>query len=384
MGGGGPGCLRRRAAGAVIYLLLALGAAAAAYQLLALIAALLRLRARDPVATELPPVSILKPVHGLDPRFYEGIRSQAAQDYPEFEILFGVSDPADPAIAEIERLAAEFPARAIRLVRTSPSTANAKVGTLAELAAAARYPVLVASDSDICVPPDYLRRVVAPLEDPSVGVVTCLYRASAARWAGRFEALGIATDFAPSVLVAPLVGVSEFALGSTMAFRAKDLERIGGFAALADYLADDYHLGRLIRGLGKRIVLSRCVVETSLSDRSWRGVWRHQLRWARTIRVSRSGGYAGLPLSNATLWAVLLAAAGVWWAAIPLLALRLAAGLVAGAAVLKDHSVLVLWPLIPLRDLAGLALWACGLFGSTVDWRGARLRLRRDGKIVGD
>jgi ceramide glucosyltransferase len=365
----------------VIALLVAAGAVAGLYQLVALAAALYRLGLRERAATHLPPVAILKPVHGLDPNFYAGIRSHALQDYPEFEILFGVSDAADPAIAEIERLKREFPERAIRLLVASTKAANVKVGVLEELAAAARHPTLLVNDSDVLVSPDYLRRVVAALEDPGVGLVTCLYRARPSSWPGRVEAIGIATDFAPSTLVARLVGVGEFAFGSTMLFRAEDLARIGGFAALADYIADDYQLGRCIRELGKRVEIARPVVETSLADRTWGEVWRHQLRWARTIRVSRGAGYAGLPLANATLWAAALAAAGAWWAAVPLFALRLAMALVVGRMLLEDHRVVTDLFLVPLRDLAGVVLWACGLFGAEVEWRGARLRLRRDGRI---
>jgi ceramide glucosyltransferase len=363
----------------VSYVLAALGAAAAAYQALVLLGALGWLRRRERPARALPPVSILKPVHGLDPDFYDAIRSHALQDYPEFELLFGVRDPADPAIAEIERLAAEFPRVPIRVVRSATAAANAKVGVLEDLAAVARHGILLVNDADIRVPPDYLRRVVAPLEDASVGMVTCLYRARGRSWAARFEAAGIATDFVPGVLVAPLVGVSGFALGATMAFRASDLARIGGFRAVADYVADDYQLGCRISGLGRRVALSRCVVETSLGEAGWGDVWRHQVRWARTIRVSHGGGYAGLPISNGTLWAAALAAAGLWQPALALFALRVAAGAVCAAVVLRDPASIFL---MPFRDLAGLAVWAAGLFGSTVVWRGARLRLTRDGRIA--
>ncbi|HOK47406.1 MAG TPA: bacteriohopanetetrol glucosamine biosynthesis glycosyltransferase HpnI [Bryobacteraceae bacterium] len=365
----------------MIYLLLILGAAAFVFQLLALAAALWRLRVRDPEPSYFPGVSILKPVRGLDPDFYEFIRSHAEQDYPRFEILFGVSHPDDPAIPEIERLAAEYPHIPIRLIVAPTDAANPKVGVLEELAAAAAYPILVVNDSDIRVPEDYLRRVVSRLEDPCCGVVTCLYRACASGLPGRLEAIGIATDFAPGVLVAPLAGISEFALGSTMAFRAADLKAIGGYGALSDYIADDYQLGRRISELGKRVMLSRCVVETSLPGRTWGDVWRHQLRWARTIRVSRGGGYAGMPLANATLWAVLLAAAGAWWAALPLLAVRMAAGIAVGTLVLEDRRVIPDFYLMPVRDLAGVAVWAAGLFGSTVVWRGDRLKLDREGRI---
>jgi len=378
----GPGGLRRCSPGTVIYLLLAFGAAAAAYQLLALAAGLRQALRRPTPGAFRPPVSILKPLHGLDPDFYQTVRSHALLDYPEFELLFGVSDAGDPAIGEIERLQAEFPAVAIRLIRSDADTPNRKVGVMADLAAAARYPVFVVNDSDIRVEPDYLQRVVAPLADPNVGMVTCLYRARARLLPGRFEAVGIATDFAPSVLVAPLVGVSGFALGSTMAFRADDLARIGGFASFAGYIADDHELGRRIGELGRRVVISTCVVETTVPDASWVEMWRHQVRWARTIRLSRGGGYLGLPIANATLWAVLLAAGGLWKAALALVALRVAAGLMTAVGVLRDRQSLACAYLIPFRDLAGLAIWAAGLFGSTVVWRDASLKLDREGRIV--
>jgi ceramide glucosyltransferase len=167
-----------------------------------------------------------------------------------------------------------------------------------------------------------------------------------------------------------------------MAFRAADLARIGGFAAIADYLADDYQLSRHIHALGLRVVISKCVVETSVPDAGWGSMWRHQLRWSRTIRLSRGGGYAGLPLTNATLWAALLALAGVWWAALPLFGLRLVTALVTAVGVLGDRRALANAFLIPFRDLAGLAIWAAGLFGSTVVWRDAHLRLDGEGRIV--
>ena len=212
----------------------------------------------------LPPLSILKPIHGRDPRFYEAILSHAAQDYPEFEILFGMNTPDDPALQDIERLRREFPGLRIEIAIVPTTAPNAKVGVLEELARRARHAVFLVNDSDIVVEPGYLRAVTAPLANPGVGMVTCLYRAGAESWASRFEALGIATEFAPSVLVARLLGVAEFALGSTMVFRAEALRRIGGFAAIANYLADDYQLGRHIAQLGYRIEFAPVVVETHL------------------------------------------------------------------------------------------------------------------------
>lgn len=355
-------------------------AVALGYQLTAILASLRHLLRRDPEPTRLPPVSILKPIRGLDPGFAEAILSHAAQDYPEYEILFGVSNPDDPAIAKIEELRRNHPKVPISLHLTPNSAPNGKVGTLAELARHARHSLLLVNDSDIRVPRGYLRAVVAPLEDPRVGVVTCLYRAAARRLPGIWEALGIATDFAPSTLVAPFVGVKEFGLGSTLVFRRGDLERIGGFAALAEYIADDYQLARRITELGLRVHLSTTVVETTLQGDSWAGVWAHQLRWHRTIRVSR-GAYIGLPITQASVWAVVAAAAGypAWGGA--LLGVRLAMAVVAGWGVVRSQLVWRYFPLIPLRDFWGAAIWVAGLFGTTVTWRGRRLRLTPDGRI---
>lgn len=352
------------------------------YHLIALLAALRRAASRkDRVSEFHPAVSILKPVHGRDAKFYEAIRSHAVLDYPEYEILFGLNDPNDAARADIARLAAEFPERSIRLIECPPNMPNAKVASMAEMARAARYPVLVINDSDIVVERDYLRTVVAPLADPKAGLVTCLYRGSGASWPARWEALGVATEFAPSVLVARAIGIAEFALGSTMAIRAADLERIGGFAVIGDYLADDYQLGLRITELGLRIVLSPAVVETGLSDDSWGAMWRHQVRWSRTIRVSRTSGYFGYVITNASVWALVAAAGGAWPLAVAALAMRLVAGIVTGRLVLRDRDTVRLWWLIPFRDLWGFAVWIAGLGGSTVEWRGIRLRLNREGKI---
>ena len=359
--------------------------AAAAYYLLAAVAAA-RWKSTHPgsAAHSLPPLSVLKPIHGRDPRFYEAIFSHAAQDYPEFEILFGLTDPDDPALEDIRRLRAEFPGRPIEIVIAETSAPNAKVGVLAELARRARYGVLLVNDSDIVVDPGYFRAVTAPLEDPGVGLVTCLYRAQAESLASVAEALGVATEFAPSVLVARLLGVAEFALGSTMVFRAETLSRFGGFNAIASYLADDYQLGRHITELGYRIEFAPVVVETDLGGESWLQTWRHQLRWSRTIRVSRPSGYYGYVITHATFWSIVALAAGHWWAAALAMSLRMFAGIWIGAGILRDPEVLRNAWMIPLRDLFGFAVWAGGLNGDTVYWRDRTLQLRPDGRIHED
>jgi ceramide glucosyltransferase len=366
----------------VIWILLALAYAAAAYQILAIVAALSHRKRAFLAGSPASPVSILKPVYGADPRFFEAISTHASQQFQEFEILFGIRDPADPARGEIERLMREFPGVSIRLVLCSTETLNRKVGVLIDLAREARYQVLIVNDSDISVPPGYLAEVTAPLADLAIGLVTCLYRAEAHDWPGRLEALAIATEFAPSTMVAPLFGVSEFGLGSTLAFRRADLDAIGGFAAIADYLADDYQLGRRLHQLGRKNILSHVAVSTRLAAGSWRAAWRHQLRWARTIRLSRRGGYVGLPITFATLWAVAAACGGLWWTALALLAIRLAMAVTSGWFVLRSADVWKYCYAIPLRDLWGVAVWVAGLFGNTVEWRGRSLKLDQQGRII--
>jgi ceramide glucosyltransferase len=292
-------------------------------------------------------VSILKPLRGTDPEMYESFRSHCLQDYPEYEIIFGVSDANDPAIPLVEQLQAEFPQRAIRIMICREKLgANTKVSNLAQMVRQARYEYLIVNDGDIRVEPDYLRRVLAPLAVPAVGLVTCLYRGVANSTLGsRLEALGISTDFAAGVLVAQTVehGIS-FGLGSTLAFRRRDLQAIGGFEAIVDFLADDYQIGSRIAALGLTIKLSDIVVETFLPRYTLRGFVDHQLRWARAVRDSRFRGYVGLGLTFGLPWAALalICAKGAGWAWALLACaavLRMAVAIVVGKFVLRDRQL---------------------------------------------
>jgi len=376
----------RSAAGVVKWVAICLAVpaiAAAAYYLLVVVAAWRWVRRSDslPLRNQRG-ISILKPVRGRDPHFYESIRSHALQDYAPCEILFGIHDPNDPAVEDIRRLIAEFPERAIRLIVSTTRLPNSKAGVLADLEAHARYPLLLVNDADIRVPPDYLRQTAAALEQSRNGLVTCLYRAQSDGWPGRWEALGVATEFAPSVLVARLLGSGEFALGSTLLLRAEDLRRIGGFRAIGDYLADDYQLGWRITQLGLRVAFAPTIVETHLGGETWAGAWRHQLRWSRAIRVSRPGGYFGYVVTHATVWSLVAFAAGYWPVGAAALAMRLLGGILVGYGILRDPAVIRYCYWIPLRDLWGFAIWAAGLFGNTVEWRGQRLTIGPDGKIL--
>jgi ceramide glucosyltransferase len=338
---------------------------------------------------DLPPVSILKPLKGTDPEMYESFRSHCRQDYPEYEIIFGVHDPDDPAIECVRQLQREFPDRGIQIVVCEKIWgANVKVSNLVEMLAVARYEHLVVNDSDIQVESDYLRRIFAPLADPQVGMITCLYRGVATSTLGsRLESLGISTDFCAGVLAArQLEGGLRFGLGSTQAFRRSDLEKIGGFEAIMDYLADDYELGKRIAEAGLKVEVSDAVVETYLPAYSLREFLAHQLRWARGIRDSRAGGYFGLVFTFGLMWScVLLLAAGAanwaWEIAGITLALRLAVALVVGKVVLEDRWLLgQLW-LLPFRDAVAVAIWIISFAGHTVNWRGDRFELK-GGKLV--
>jgi ceramide glucosyltransferase len=343
--------------------------------------------------SQLPPVSILKPLKGVDPEIGESFCSHCEQDYPQFQLLFGVSDPADPAIEVVRKLQAKYPNLPIDLIVCDRVLgANTKVSNLVQMLPAARHELLFVNDSDIRVPSDYLRKVVSPLADSAVGLVTCLYRAVASPTLGsRLEALGISTDFVPGVLSARFLEKGlHFGLGSTLAFRRRDLEAIGGFDALLDYLADDYELGRRIAATGKRVELSAATVTTFLPAYTLRQFLRHQLRWSRTIRDARRWGYAGLLFTFGLPWALgmLLAAHGAAWAW-SLFAMtfgaRLAVGFDAAELVLDDRKIFrsELLPnilLLTLRDLIAPFVWVASFMGNRIHWRGDDFDLK-DGRL---
>jgi ceramide glucosyltransferase len=360
----------------------------AAYQILVIAAGVQEIRRRRRGGpsnrndtSPLPGVSVLKPLRGLDPNTEAALYSQVHQDYPVFEVLFGVRYEDDPAVSAVRRLQSQFPDLPIRLVIGTPDLPNAKVGTLTALAREARHPVWVVNDGDIRVDEHYLRTVVAPLQDDSVGVVTCPYRAMTHTMPAAWESLGITTDFMPSTFVAQALGVREFGFGSTLAFRAADLEQSGGFPAIGSYLADDYQLAKRITGLGKRALLSDYVVETSLEEDSWAGVWYHQLRWARTIRASKGPGYAGLPITHAGLWAASAICLGAISPALVLIGLRMIGALLFSRFILRHRRATPLFWLAPVWDLYAFAVWAASYFGRTVRWRGKMLQIDSEGRI---
>jgi ceramide glucosyltransferase len=348
----------------------------------------IRARRRSSQNRNFPGISILKPLKGVDPEMWETFCTHAEQQYPEFELVFGVSDPNDAAVELVHKLQEKYPERPIKLIVCDRVLGtNVKVSNLVQMLPQARYDVLLVNDSDIRVAPSYLHEIVAPLAKTDIGLVTCLYRGVAAKTLGsHLEALSISTDFVPGVLSARLLeGGLHFGLGSTLLFRRDDLMAIGGFEALLDYLADDYELGRRIAATGKRVELSDVVVETFLPAYSLGGFVNHQLRWYRTIRDARRGGYLGLVFTFGLIWgiATLLAAGGATWAwelFAATVIVRLLIGLATASGVLHDRTTFRNLVLLPLRDLIAPLLWAAGLVGNRIQWRGDEFRLK-DGKL---
>jgi ceramide glucosyltransferase len=335
-----------------------------------------------------PPVTILKPICGLDREIYENLASFCRQDYPEYQIVFAVRDRQDPAVEVVEKIISEFTHLDIQLVASDRTIgANLKVSNLANAEVAAKYPLLLIADSDIRVGSDYLQRVIQPLKDPQVGVVTCMYRSLAQGWVSTLEAIGTATDFHPGVLVARKLGGMKFALGSTIAIPRATLEAIGGFTAIADYLADDFLLGHLPVQKDYRVVLSDYIVEHVLTADTFISSIQRQIRWARGIRVSRLWGYLGLILTygtvNSLLFLIATGGSTIGWAILATTwCMRLTMAWVVGASSLKDKTANNFLWLVPLRDLLSFTVWCYSFLGNTIQWRGCKLLLTKGGKLV--
>lgn len=346
-----------------------------------------RRRSRMPRPEFTPPVSILKPLRGVDPQMYESFRSHCVQDYPEYEIIFGVNDADDPAAEAVEELMREFPSCKIRLV-ICPEVlgTNRKTSNLVQMLRYAQHDHIIINDSDIYVTPDYLQRVMAPFVNAEVGMVTCPYRGIAADTLGsKLESLGISTDFFAGVLSAWKIEKGlHFALGSTLAMSRAALESIGGLEPLVDYLADDFELGNRIAHAGFEVVLVDLVVETHLPAYSFRGFFEHQMRWARSTRDSRRRGYIGILLTFGLPWAIiaLLLSHGAWWSwtLVGAAAFLRAAVALQVARVVHDPTVRRLLWLIPLRDLIAFWVWFASFTGHQVHWRG-EVFILEDGRI---
>ena len=371
-------------------MVLVVAAAPLAYYVTATIAALRSFGRgrRRTLPTYAPPVSLLKPVKGVDFASYENFSSFCHQDYPDYEILFAVNDDSDPAVPLIRRLAAEFPERHIRLIAGAAQIgANKKVNNLIALAREARHNILVLTDGDVRVSAKYLREVVSPFADEEIGAVTSFYRGIAEKSLGaELEAIGASSDFFAGVLVAEWMEGMTFALGASIVTTKQWVAKIGGFEAIANMHSDDYELGHRLAQSGARVLLSREAVWTMYPAHTARGFWNHQVRWARTVRLCRPISYLGLIFTHGLPWAVLaaLVSSSTWSAsAYPLayLVLRLVMAWTVGVWGVGDEVLRrKLW-LVPLRDAVYFAVWLASFASNRISWSGEEFTMEK-GQMV--
>src|SRR5712664_2556225 len=335
-----------------------------------------------------PPVSVLKTVRGVDFGSYKNFESFCRQEYPDYEILFAVSDEGDPAVPVIRRIIAEFPERELRLlVGAEHLGANRKVNNLARLAREAQNEVLVLTDGDVRVGPRYLREVVGPLADRKTGAVTSFYRGIAEINLGaEIEAVGASSDFFAGVLMAGWTEGISFALGASIATTKEWLGKMGGFEAIANTLADDYELGHRIAKAGGKIVLARETVWTMYPAQTVHSFWDHQVRWARTVRLCRPLSYVGLLFTQGLPWALLAAAVAPvkWIAGVYLLAyliLRLAMAWTVGVWGVGDEVLRRKIWLVPVRDAIHFVIWLASFGSNHIRWGNAEYVIRQ-GRMV--
>ena len=332
-----------------------------------------------------PPISVLKPLSGAEDALEPNLRSFFTQRYHDFEILFAVREAGDPALKVVEKLRAEFPAQPCRVsVTGEPPYANAKVFSLVQMIDAARYELLVMSDSDIRAAPDLLATLAAEFENDKVDLLTCPYRAvpGSSPWS-TLEALGLNTEFLGGLLVARLVEGVKFAVGPTIAARKSVIEALGGFGRFREYLAEDFVLGKLAAQAGYGVDLSSCLVEHHIGSHGFGQNFRHRLRWARSTRRSRPGGYAGQVFTYPLALAIVASLAIPGWPAILALTTlfrALSVWAVAGR-VLRDPLTRSRWWLLPIQDILAFLIWVGGFFGNKIQWRDRTYRLLRDGRF---
>jgi ceramide glucosyltransferase len=363
-------------------LLLLVVAGAVVYSLLSILAAWRYLAARPPALKSIEPISILKPLAGLDLDLESRLRTFFEQDYAAFEILFAVRSGDDPAAQVVSKLQKHYPNIPTRLIVTGePPYPNAKVYSLERMLVAAANDLVVMSDSDIHVTTDLLRTVAAEFQDQHVGVATCPYRAvpGPSFWS-RLETTGMNADFWASALVARMVEGVRFAVGPTIVARRSVLESIGGFDCLKDYLAEDFVMGKFAAEAGHGVILSSYVIDHHIDSVTLRQSVAHRLRWVRSTRRSRPMGYLGQLFTMPLPLALLLFVVRPEWWPVPVIAtvIRSLAAYTVSARVLKAR---LNWLLLPVEDLAGFCFWLAGFFGNTISWRGRRYRLYSDGRF---
>jgi ceramide glucosyltransferase len=345
-----------------------------------------------PGVNDLPPVTLLKPLCGLEPGLEENLASFFEQDYPGFEIVFGARWPDDPALDVVRHIRARYPNVPVEIVTSGePLRPNAKVCSLAKMYEVASSDYLIISDSDVKVAPNYIREVVPPLLDKQNGMVTCLYRGrpTGGIWS-KLEALGMSVEMTSGAIVANLLEGMKFALGPTMAIRRDVLDAVGGFESLADFCADDYVLGQKVAEYGRQVVMSQHAIDHVVINRSFAESMRHQVRWMKSTRFSRCAGHAGTALTFAMPFGILGLVAGIALHNAVLGAVLFAAAflnrtllsVISGWGVVNDRRALRMAWVYPLRDLMGFLFWAASYSGRQIKWREDWYRLEPGGRMV--
>ena len=346
------------------------------------------MRRGAPASTYRPPVTVLKPIYGLDKDLEQNLLSLCRQDYPDYQIVFAVQRATDPALPILRRLAADYADRVTLVLKESPPVVNGKVQNLTHALEGARHDVLIISDSDARLAPNYIADIVAPLEDANVGYVCTLYRSFRPdHWWEKLELLSLNADFVPALIFSYVTGASNFLIGATVAFRRTDLEATGGMAALGDYLVEDYEMGKRLVKLGKRMVLVPHIVDLVADYPQFNAWWHHQVYWDQNTWAANPIGFALTILTRSVPFALLFAAVRsfdtigltVFLAA---LAIRLGTAALISGRYLKDREgIAALW-LLPIRDLFALVSWYIALTRRTFVWRGHKFGLTKEGRIV--
>ena len=337
-------------------------------------------------------VSVLKPVHGLEPNLEENLESYFRQNFPNFELIFCARQGRDPGLQIAQRLSRKYPGVKVQILTCGePPWTNAKLFSLEKMWKEAAHDLLVISDSDVRVSPDYLREIIKPFADPKVGMTTCLYRGLPAGgfWT-ELEAFGYSVEMTSGVVVANMLEGMKFALGPTMVVRRECVEALGGFAFMADYCADDYILGNRVAQSGRQVVLSHHVIDHMVFHHSFLASMRHQVRWMRSTRFSRPKGHLGTVFTYAMPYGVLGWIAGlasrhaeVGWCLLGAAFLnRVLQSIAAGYFVARDQKAVTRAWLYPLRDLLGGFLWIGSYLSATIDWRGEVYRLSTAGRML--
>ncbi|MBC7924552.1 MAG: bacteriohopanetetrol glucosamine biosynthesis glycosyltransferase HpnI [Bryobacteraceae bacterium] len=371
----------------VAWLLLALAVGSGVYCILVVIAARHHLRVKPPSLKTEPGLSVLKPLHGLEEGLESNLRTIFEQSYNNYEVLMAVRTGDDLAVPLVRQLQSEYPHISSRLLFVGePPWVNAKTWSLHKMTEEAKHEILVMSDSDIRVTPDFLRTLAAEFADPDVGVSSCPYRAvpGVGSPASTLEAIGMNTEFLATALVARMLEGMKFALGPTLTSRKQVIAEIGGWQYLSEFLAEDFVLGNKASENGWKVLFSSYVVEHHIGAQSWRVNARHRIRWCRSTRRSRPAGYVGQLFTNPLpILLLLVLVKPEWWpVAMGVFAARIAAAIATAAWILRDPLTLTKWYLLPIQDLLSFVFWVAGFFGTTVDWRGRKFEVLPDGRFT--